>query len=77
MKTLLIYADFDWLEEVRLVGELSYESIRGADSYGFFFDKEWLRDYGNLSLSADLNPYIGMQYTDEERYLCLLFGCPA
>lgn len=39
MKTLLIYADFDWLEEVRLVEELSYESIRGADSYGFFLIK--------------------------------------
>ncbi len=74
MKTLLIYADFDWLEEVRLVGELSYESIRGADSYGFFFDKEWLRDYGNLSLSADLNPYIGMQYTDEGRDIFACFS---
>lgn len=37
MKNLLIYAVFDWLEEVRLVGELSYESIRGTGSYGFSF----------------------------------------
>lgn len=72
MKRLLIYADFDWLEEVRLVGELSYASIRGADSYGFSFDKEWLRDFGGLFLSADLNPYIGMQYTEEGRDI---FGC--
>lgn len=60
MKSLLVYADFDWLDEVRLVGELSYESIQGSDSYGFSFDKEWLRDYGSLYLSADLKPYIGM-----------------
>lgn len=72
MKKLLVYADFDWLEEVRLVGELSYESIRGADSYGFSFDKEWLRDYGSLFLSADLNPYIGTQYTEEGKDI---FGC--
>lgn len=72
MKKLLVYADFDWLEEVRLVGELSYESIRGADSYGFSFDEEWLRDYGSLFLSADLNPYIGTQYTEEGKDI---FGC--
>ena len=72
MKTLLIYADFDWLKEVRLVGKLSYESLRGSDSYGFSFDKEWLRDYGSLFLSADLNPYPGMQYTEEGKDL---FGC--
>lgn len=72
MKKLLVYADFDWLEEVRLVGELSYESICGADSYGFSFDKEWLRDYGSLFLSADLNPYIGTQYTEEGKDI---FGC--
>ena len=72
MKTLLIYADFDWLKEVRLVGKLSYESLRGSDSYGFSFDKEWLRDYGSLFLSADLNPYPGMQYTEEGKDI---FGC--
>lgn len=72
MKTLLIYADFDWLKEVRLVGKLSYESLRGSDTYGFSFDKEWLRDYVSLFLSADLNPYPGMQYTEEGKDI---FGC--
>lgn len=43
MQRLLVYADFDWLKEPTLVGELSYESLRGADSYGFRFDDEWLR----------------------------------
>ena len=35
MKKLYVYADFDWLQEPLLVGELSYESLRGNDSYGF------------------------------------------
>ena len=26
MKTLYVYADFDWLDEPMLVGELGYES---------------------------------------------------
>ena len=35
MEKLLIYADFDWLNDIELIGELSYESLRGSDSYGF------------------------------------------
>ena len=50
MHTLFIYADFDWLSEPLLVGELGYESLRGSDSYSFKFDNEWLRQYGGLKL---------------------------
>ena len=55
MRTLFIYADFDWLEAPLLVGELGYESLRGSDSYSFKYDNEWLRQYGGLFLSADIN----------------------
>lgn len=72
MKKLLVYADFDWLKEIELVGELSYESLRGSDSYAFKFDDEWLKRYGNLFISADLNNYKGVQYTQPERDI---FGC--
>ena len=57
MKKLLVYADFDWLKEIELIGELSYESLRGSDSYAFQFNDEWLKRYGNLFISADLNNY--------------------
>ena len=55
MKRLYVFADFDWLKEPRLIGELSYESLRGSDSYGFCYNDEWLKDYGGLFLSDDLN----------------------
>ena len=32
MKKLYVYADFDWLKEIELIGELGYESLRGSDS---------------------------------------------
>lgn len=32
MKTLYVYADFDWLAEPMLVGELGYELLRGSDA---------------------------------------------
>jgi serine/threonine-protein kinase HipA len=63
MKTLYVYADFDWLPEIELIGILSYESLRGSDSYGFKYDDKWLSNHGNIFLSDDLNNYPGQQYT--------------
>lgn len=72
MRELFIYADFDWLDKPILVGELGYESLRGSDSYSFKYDNSWLRQYGSLFLSADINNYPGWQYTQPERDI---FGC--
>lgn len=72
MKKLYVYADFDWLKEVELIGELGYESLRGADSYSFTFNNEWLRQHSDLFLSDDLNNYPGQQYTQPDRDI---FGC--
>lgn len=72
MKTLYVYAGFDWLTKPLLVGELGYESLRGSDSYAFKFNEEWLGKYGSLYLSADINNYLGQQYTQPGRDI---FGC--
>lgn len=72
MRILFIYSDFDWLDEPLLVGELGYESLRGSDSYSFKYDNDWLRQYGSLFLSADINNYPGQQYTQPDRDI---FGC--
>ncbi len=72
MKKLWVYADFDWLKETELIGELSYESLRGSETYGFQFDNDWLRKHGELFLSEDLNNYPGLQYTQQGKDI---FGC--
>ncbi len=72
MRKLYVYADFDWLKEVELIGELGYESLRGADSYSFTFNNEWLGQHGDLFLSEDLNNYPGQQYTQADKDI---FGC--
>ena len=72
MKRLYVYADFDWLKDTQLVGELSYESLRGSDSYGFKFSNEWLKQHGDIFLGDDLNNYPGHQYTHPARDI---FGC--
>jgi len=72
MQRLLVYADFDWLKEIELIGTLSYEKLRGSDSYGFEYHSEWLRNHTSIQISADINNYPGSQYTQPGKEI---FGC--
>lgn len=72
MRKIYVYADFDWLKTAVLVGELGYESLRGTDFYSFCYDHNWLRQYSDLYLSADINNYTGLQFTQPDRDI---FGC--
>lgn len=74
MQKLYVYADFDWLETPLLIGELSYDSVRGSETYGFSYDKEWLAKHGDLFLSEDLQNYSGIQYTRPERDIFACFS---
>lgn len=72
MEKIFVFADFDWLKESQLIGELCYERLRGSDSYAFQFDTAWLREHVDIALSADINNYSGMQYTQPGKDI---FGC--
>lgn len=72
MRKLLVYADFDWLKEIELVGELTMDSIRGGETYGFKFAPDWLKNHADVLLSDDINNYVGMQYTQQGKDI---FGC--
>ena len=72
MKSLFVFADFDWMDAPMLVGELGYEFLRGSDSYAFRFDEKWLAKFGSLFLCADINNYPGPQYTQPDKDI---FGC--
>ena len=63
MDRLFVYADFDWLDAHALVGELSFDSVRGNETYSFSYDKDWLVKYGDVFLSEDLQNFPGVQYT--------------
>ncbi|MDE6548269.1 MAG: type II toxin-antitoxin system HipA family toxin [Muribaculaceae bacterium] len=74
MTKLYVYADFDWLDTPQLIGELSYDLVRGNETYGFSYDKEWLVKYGNVFLSEDLQNFPGIQYTRPERDIFACFS---
>lgn len=72
MIKMLVYADFDWLKDMELIGELSFENLRGSGTYGFQYNKEWLKKHSDILLSDDINNYPGMQYTQPGKDI---FGC--
>lgn len=74
MKKLYVYADFDWLDTPQLIGELSCDSVRGSETYGFSYDKEWLAKYGDVFLSEDLQNFPGIQYSRPERDIFACFS---
>lgn len=62
MHKVYVYADFDWMRIPKLVGELIYDSVRGNETFGFSFDKDWLAAYSDLFLSSELQNFPGIQY---------------
>ena len=74
MRSIFVFGDFDWLETPQLIGELSCDSVRGSETYGFSYDKEWLAKYGGVFLSEDLQTYTGIQYTRPERDIFASFS---
>ena len=72
MKSLFVFADFDWLPSVELIGQLSFDSVRGSETYGFSFHKDWLINHGDIFLSDDLHNFPGIQYTRPEKDI---FSC--
>lgn len=74
MRRLFVYADFDWLETPQLIGELTCDSIRGSEAYGFCYDKEWLAKFGDFFLSEDLQNYTGVQYARPGRDIFACFS---
>lgn len=74
MKKLYVYADFDWLEAPQLIGELSFDSVRGSETYGFSYGSDWLAQYGDVFLSEDLQNFPGIQYSRPEKDIFACFS---
>ena len=74
MNKLYVYADFNWLDTPKLIGELSCDSVRGSETYGFSYTKDWLAEYGTVFLSEDLQNYPGIQYTPSGKDIFACFS---
>ena len=64
MYSIEVLAAFDFLPEEIVIGILDYERVKGNPSYRFQYDKGFLASFPNISLSADLGKFLGLQTSD-------------
>ena len=62
MKYIQIDMDAKSLPQLRSVGTLGYDMIRGNAVYQWEYDAQWLHDYRQVRLSGDLQNAGGLQY---------------
>jgi serine/threonine-protein kinase HipA len=63
-----VYADWDFMEEVQLMGYLTSQSVRGKEIFSFEYTESWLNHQNPiLFLDPHLGFYKGMQYLPEEK----------
>lgn len=62
MKTITVYADFDFLASPQEIGKLGYEHVRGNDHFVFEYSRSWLKLHGGIILSGDLMNIPSLQH---------------
>ena len=62
MKTITVYADFDFLASPLEIGTLGYEHVRSNDHFVFEYSRSWLKQYGGIILSGDLMNIPSLQH---------------
>lgn len=63
-----VYADWDFMEEVQLMGYLTSQSVRGKEIFSFEYTESWLNHQNPiLFLDPHLGFYKGKQYLPEEK----------
>ena len=62
MNYIQIDMDAKGLSQLRPIGVLGYDTIRGNAAYRWEYDAQWLHDYRHVRLSGDLQNAGGSQF---------------
>ncbi len=66
--TILVYADWEFLEEAQFLGFLTSQRVRGKEVFSFEYAETWLNNQNPiLYLDPHLGFYRGKQYLPEEK----------
>ena len=66
--TIQVYADWDFMEEVQIMGFLTSQSVLGKEIFSFEYTESWLNHQNPiLFLDPHLGFYKGKQYLPEEK----------
>jgi serine/threonine-protein kinase HipA len=66
-REILVYADWEGLNESTLMGRLSADQIRGKEVFSFEYEKDWLDAAYALYLDPNLQMFTGRQYLPEDK----------
>ncbi len=66
-KHILVYADWEGLEQPAFMGILSASPIRGKEVFSFEYDEGWLSGHNSMYLDPNLGMYKGRQYLPEDK----------
>ncbi|MBN2778525.1 MAG: HipA domain-containing protein [Bacteroidales bacterium] len=66
-KTILVYADWDWLPQKYKIGNLYSSLLRGKEVFSFEYDKNWLKSGFATNIDPDLSMYTGRQFINESK----------
>jgi len=62
MKDISVIAALNWLPQEKTIGDLSFDSIRGAMTYQFAYSPMWIQQHPSVVLSKDMPLVTGMHY---------------
>jgi serine/threonine-protein kinase HipA len=66
-KRILVYADWDGLQQTIQVGTLNAETTRGKEIFSFEYTPQWLQAPQAQMLDPDLQLYSGPQFLNDEK----------
>lgn len=59
---ILVYAHWVGMPQPQFIGVLSAQQAKGKKSFGFEYNKEWIKSKAQLLLDPDISWFTGMQY---------------
>lgn len=66
-RKILVYADWNDIDEPILMGFLYAEILRGNEIFSFEYDSEWLQSKHAMLLDPELQLYSGIQYLNDDK----------
>ncbi|MBI4648461.1 MAG: HipA domain-containing protein [Bacteroidia bacterium] len=66
-KRILVYADWNEMEAVLLLGKLNAQRVRGKEVFSFEYDSNWLNSEYAQNLDPNLGLYQGKQYAPDDK----------
>jgi serine/threonine-protein kinase HipA len=67
MKEIIVYADWQGLDEVSRIGFLRIDKVRGEEIFSFEYDDKWIKSGNARYIDPDLKLFAGPQYLSNQK----------